>query len=651
MQSKSNNDNEGRMSTNFSSKLTSLHFQLPTPSDADIAKERYLLEAATLEPNPEKFLADFGDIPPQAFSNREDQVLWEVAITCAKLGKRPDDLNTLYLVLLEHQYCSGDDSKAKAIASALLNRHIESVGLGADRDTLMELKQEFLNKFALRRVQEEVLGVPPNISAKELNERLSKILTTGEGYSRDKLFKLELQALSKESNPLDKRIKMGYLAQQFSVQGGVRAIEQMLKDMSTLQRRGTAETRMESLEELFSQTSEAIEWLIPGIIPQGETVLLNGAPKEGKTLLAVDLAFAIATGEASFCGERPSKIGKVLLISVDESKQSTVNKLRIRGFEPKDSNLKYIGSWDMTQLNVLEQHLEDWRPTLVIIDSLKRITIDSDISENSPEFANNIYILKELLTKYGAAGVLIHHANKDSEASGVNVVRGSSAIAGAVANVMTLKRVTKRQNGKNIIDPSDNDRELEIFGRDCESRTINLRLNPDNLSFDLISKGEYEEEVKTMKDRIMDALKDITKPISGVDLKFSLRITEEKLSSFYKALKTLADSQIISCKPNPERRGSRYKIYSLPNLEVTGTGLVESQTPPPPVSLPSEIPLTTQTLTYQESQRVELRVECEWNRVESQSIPQPIPLAETPVPTALEHRVESTNPDRVGGGG
>ncbi len=55
----------------------------------------------------------------------------------------------------------------------------------------------------------------------------------------------------------------------------------------------------------------------------------------------------------------------------------------------------------------LEKLLEDFRPDLVIIDNLRRINADREISENSAEFADLIYRLKELLTRYGAAGLLI----------------------------------------------------------------------------------------------------------------------------------------------------------------------------------------------------------------------------------------------------
>jgi hypothetical protein len=58
----------------------------------------------------------------------------------------------------------------------------------------------------------------------------------------------------------------------------------------------------------------------------------------------------------------------------------------------------------------------------VIIDSLRRINAGREISENSAEFADQIYELKELLTRYGASGIIIHHANKNPDATAYNVL-------------------------------------------------------------------------------------------------------------------------------------------------------------------------------------------------------------------------------------
>ena len=97
-------------------------------------------------------------------------------------------------------------------------------------------------------------------------------------------------------------------------------VEEALKLLS--KRTTEEEIKAWSVDELFVLKSEGLQWLIPELLPKGETIILAASPKAGKTLLAIDAAFAIATGESTFLGQTVAQ-GKVLLISADESLTST----------------------------------------------------------------------------------------------------------------------------------------------------------------------------------------------------------------------------------------------------------------------------------------------------------------------------------------
>jgi RecA-family ATPase len=129
--------------------------------------------------------------------------------------------------------------------------------------------------------------------------------------------------------------------------------------------------------------------------------------------------------------------------------------------------------FNLQNLSELDAQLDEFRPTLTIIDSLKSITQGSEVSENSAEFGDAIYALKELLTKHDSAGVLVHHSNKDKEAQGVAQVRGSTAITGAVWGVWMLKTPRRRQG-----EEQPKDRWLEISPREGERKTLSIELDP-----------------------------------------------------------------------------------------------------------------------------------------------------------------------------
>ena len=140
-----------------------------------------------------------------------------------------------------------------------------------------------------------------------------------------------------------------------------------------------------------------------------------------------------------------TKQGKVLLITPDASKMSLKQELTKRGFRKQDSpNLHIFPEWSIDQMAVLEEELENFRPDLVVIDSLKKITAGKEISENSAEFADNIIALNDMLKRYRATGILVHHANKSNDAIGVERARGSTAIVGSCWGTWMLERIPKK---------------------------------------------------------------------------------------------------------------------------------------------------------------------------------------------------------------
>lgn len=343
-------------------------------------------------------------------------------------------------------------------------------------------------------------------------------------------------------------------------------VEEALKELK--QQTTTAKPLVFTLDEFLSQTSEAMEFVVPGMLPVGETALLIGTPGCGKTLLATDLAFAVATGEADFLGETVRQ-GRVLLISADESPASTRAKLLRRGFRSEDSDcLRVIPSFDMAQLGTLEQQLEDFRPTLVIVDSLRRINHGGNISENSAEFADSLYTLKELLGRYKAAGLIIHHCGKSREAVGVDKVRGSGAIAGAVWGVWSLEQVVKMVEidgvKKPMIDPRDPSRIFSIpKARDCEGQTLKLELDPEHLHWLNHGSGESPEVLadrRTRQQKILDLLRQYAPTgLEGSEIRELLSADK----SVYSDLNRLVEKRQITQRPS--QKDKRRTVYALPD--------------------------------------------------------------------------------------
>jgi hypothetical protein len=201
---------------------------------------------------------------------------------------------------------------------------------------------------------------------------------------------------------------------------------------------------------------------------------------------------------------------------------------------------------------------------VVIVDSLKRITHGLQISENSAEFADNIYTLKELFAKYNCSGILIHHSNKDKEATGVNKLRGSTAIAGAVWGTWQLDHILRpdpNNKKKLITDPKDPVRVLSVFARDTEGQTLKIEFNPEDNSWERLGIENDATEL-SYRERILSILRKNSQceGLSGREIMHLLE--EDGNKSIYSELNRMVNKRLITCKP--ANNDKRVNLYSLP---------------------------------------------------------------------------------------
>jgi hypothetical protein len=151
-----------------------------------------------------------------------------------------------------------------------------------------------------------------------------------------------------------------------------------------------------------------------------------GVPKGGKTIVVESLAYSVAAGLPQFIGENIyTGNNRVLLISLEEYFQSRTerNQKQIRYFTEKyDLDPNWINNVFVVDEN-FPKHLltdADWKmldeeigrinPTMVMIDSLTRLTIEP--IEDSTVATKLMKKLREITYKHNIAMVLIHHTHK-----------------------------------------------------------------------------------------------------------------------------------------------------------------------------------------------------------------------------------------------
>jgi len=405
----------------------------------------------------------------------------------------------------------------------------------------------------------------------EFNQELERRGIATNPTDEAEILKLEIKRLNAEKDEAKKALMAKDLRKKGIGNREIDSISRQLDLNSTV-----AKPQRFKPSELLEYIPEGLQWLFAGLLPSAGITLLSGDPAAGKSTLAYDCAASIVSGEM-FLGEQPSKIGKVLFVVGDEPLPFAQDKLISRGLYGYMGSWELIHNWDVSQMEILEEALEDMRPALVIFDSLTSINKLSQIEEKDSKTARLIYSLNNLLERYGSAGLMIHHNNKDKDNKGVNKVRGSSAIAAAVSGIWLLegqgdvrKFSTPKLRGSSPVT-------LDI-GLDRESGRMNV-INPD----------WQVEEARPVMQRVKELFER-----AGYDARLEFAEIHHEVggpkNSLYTALSRLSGQGVLL--KSPSKNDPRKKVYRLSSKYIIPT-------PPPPIASPRLLDIMPESHTLQ----------------------------------------------------
>jgi len=392
--------------------------------------------------------------------------------------------------------------------------------------------------------------------------------------------KLELSAYLRVTDPFVQEVERNRICSTYRVKD--KTFERLCQVLRIGENTSAHKPRPLSLKEAFTLESEALSWLVPGLLPNKVSALLSGLPGSGKSLLTVDLAWAIVTG-GKFLGEQCKK-GKVLLINSDQPLNMTVNYLSDRGFDEAEENLQVIGAsgdlsaWTIRDLELLEQWLNDYRPDLVVIDSIRTaVCYPLGLEEKSEQVGHWMKEVERLVTRHGSL-LWVHHDNKDPQKKGVARASGSTAIPGNVSVHWQVEAVSTDSSN-----PSR--RFCTPKTRGFEPSTLNIEFKPHTGEWELVSRvGEAEAltaENQSISDKILKLLS--LRPgvgMEGVEIRNAIGS-----DSAYKVLGRMVARGIISKRKS---KTGKSKVYFLP----------DSKEPSPPQS--------PQTLSSTEAESIDI---------------------------------------------
>ena len=237
-------------------------------------------------------------------------------------------------------------------------------------------------------------------------------------------------------------------------------------------------------EELLSFPLPPIRFIIDGLLPQGLHILA-GAPKIGKSWLALALCLCVSKGEPLW--SFTTKPCSVLYLCLEDSYQ----RIRCRLLDltedaPDTLHFSIIAEQLHSGLEQqIERFLSEHPDTgLVVIDTLQRVRGSGDSGNPYANDYRDIGALKALADKHRIAILLVHHIRKLKSDDPMDMISGTNGISGATDTNFVLMK-TSRNKSAAI---------LYCTGRDIEYRELRLEFDSETHFWNLLSDNSPSVE-------------------------------------------------------------------------------------------------------------------------------------------------------------
>lgn len=252
-------------------------------------------------------------------------------------------------------------------------------------------------------------------------------------------------------------------------------------------------------EQLLDTDFPPPRWAVPGLIPEGLSILV-GAPKVGKSWLALGLAVAVAAGGRAL-GRVSVERGESLYLALEDTARRLQDRLRkVLEGDPMPPGFHAAGEWPRVPDGGADA-LDAWLQIhpgcrLVLIDVLEKIR--QPHTGNGSVYAADyaaLEPLKAIAEKHRTAVVVLHHSRKASSDDWVDTVSGSFGLTGSADGTLLIKRARSKA-----------DAELHVTGRDVDEAQYALQQRGGVWS--LLDGPASDYALGDTRRRILDHLRD-----------------------------------------------------------------------------------------------------------------------------------------------
>ena len=305
-------------------------------------------------------------------------------------------------------------------------------------------------------------------------------------------------------------------------------------------------TNLTTAAELRDKEFPPIKWAVDNVIPEGLTVLA-GDPKCGKSLVAVDICSAIASGGYAL-GNRKCVKGDCLYVSFEDPERRV--KARIAQqcnlwpdkFKLLTGALSQLGESFYRQVDEMMLMWPDLR--CMVVDTMQFIIPPKPQGVTDYD---HMYRCLDPLHRWAInnhiAVILITHMAKSRVQDGDNPfagIIGSVAIQGT-SDSMILLRKNHAKEGLVMNDPDIPDGFLRIQGREMGTEHYALEFDHEALKWSINREAELRDTTSNSNwILITDVIK--KKPMGAVEISSELKINKATVKS---CLKRMLDKGLI----------------------------------------------------------------------------------------------------------
>lgn len=259
---------------------------------------------------------------------------------------------------------------------------------------------------------------------------------------------------------------------------------------------------------LMQQQFPPIKYVVPGIVPEGMTLLV-AAPKIGKSWLALGLALALSNGSDALGCLPVGTPRPVLYLALEDGQRRLQDRLRSLRPEIVTHRLQFMTNMGTNSvIQTIRDYMDEYDglDPVVILDTLGKVMPPAQ--GNQSAYGHDYKMLSALKATSdavpGSSLLIVHHTRKAETGDFLDSVSGTQGIAGAADTVLMLKR-----------NRNENRATLYLTSRDAAEGEYGLTLS--NTGAWTLDGGGLEEAAKAAA---------IAKAADGVDVKMTELISE-----------------------------------------------------------------------------------------------------------------------------